>query len=58
MITIDPGHGGSDPGAIGPTGFQEKSATLPIAKYLKSALEARGAKVFLTRTTDADVYGP
>ena len=44
--------------AIGPTGFQEKSATLPIAKYLKSALEARGAKVFLTRTTDADVYGP
>ena len=58
VITIDPGHGGSDPGAIGPTGFQEKSATLPISKYLKSALEARGAKVFMTRTTDVDVYGP
>ena len=35
-----------------------KSATLPISKYLKSALEARGAKVFMTRTTDVDVYGP
>ena len=37
VITIDPGHGGSDPGAIGPTGYQEKNATLPISKYLKSA---------------------
>ncbi|WP_251422936.1 N-acetylmuramoyl-L-alanine amidase family protein [Veillonella agrestimuris] len=58
VITIDPGHGGSDPGAIGPTGYQEKQATLPISNYLKTALEARGAKVFMTRTTDVDVYGP
>lgn len=58
VITIDPGHGGSDPGAIGPSGYMEKNATLPISKYLKSALEARGAKVYMTRTTDVDVYGP
>ena len=32
--------------------------TLPIAEYLKSILEAKGAKVILTRTTDVDVYGP
>lgn len=58
VITIDPGHGGSDPGAIGPSGYQEKQATLPISLYLKSALEAYGAKVYMTRTTDVDVYGP
>ena len=58
IIVLDPGHGGSDPGAIGPTGLQEKQVTLPISEYLKSALEAKGAKVVLTRTTDVDVYGP
>ena len=58
IIVLDPGHGGSDPGAIGPTGLQEKQVTLPIAEYLKSILEAKGAKAILTRTTDVDVYGP
>lgn len=58
VITIDPGHGGSDPGAIGPTGLMEKNVTLPISMKLKKALEAKGAKVNLTRTTDVDVYGP
>ena len=58
IIVLDPGHGGSDPGAIGPTGLQEKQVTLPVAEYLKSILEAKGAKVILTRTTDVDVYGP
>ena len=58
IIVLDPGHGGSDPGAIGPTGLQEKQVTLPISEYLKSVLEAKGAKVVLTRTTDVDVYGP
>ena len=57
-ITIDPGHGGSDPGAIGPHGVQEKNITLPVSKYLKAALESRGAKVVMTRTSDVDVYGP
>ena len=42
-ITIDPGHGGSDSGAIGPHGVQEKNITLPISMYLKKALENRGA---------------
>lgn len=58
VIVIDPGHGGSDPGAIGPTGLQEKQVTLPVSEYLKRALEAKGAKVVLTRTTDVDVHGP
>ena len=57
-ITIDPGHVGSDSGAVGPHGVQEKNITLPISMYLKKALENRGAKVLMTRTTDVDVYGP
>lgn len=58
IITIDPGHGGTDPGAIGPTGLMEKDVTLPISMKLKAALESKGAKVYMTRTTDVDVYGP
>lgn len=58
VITIDPGHGGSDPGAIGPNGTMEKDITLAISKKLKAALEAKGAKVNMTRTTDVDVHGP
>lgn len=57
-ITLDPGHGGSDPGAIGLKGNKEKTSTLAIAKYLQEYLEAQGAKVSMTRTTDTDVFGP
>ena len=56
-ITIDPGHGGSDPGAIGPRGNKEKTSTLLISNYLKQYLSAEGAIVSMTRTTDVDVYG-
>lgn len=59
VIVIDPGHGGSDPGAISQNGnVMEKNVTLPIAMALKKDLENMGAKVFMTRTTDVDVYGP
>lgn len=57
-ITIDPGHGGSDTGAIGPGNVYEKNITLPISMKLKCLLENAGAKVVMTRTTDVDVYGP
>lgn len=56
VIAIDPGHGGSDPGAIGVTGLREKTATLAVAKQLKAMLEKAGAKVIMTRETDVDVY--
>lgn len=56
VIVVDPGHGGSDPGAIGPHKVMEKTITLEIAKLLKHELEAKGATVYLTRTTDRDVY--
>ena len=56
IITLDPGHGGSDPGAIGASGLKEKQITLEIGMRLKELLEKEGAKVYMTRTTDKDVY--
>ena len=58
IITLDAGHGGSDPGAIGSDGTKEKNITLPITKMVKEILEEKGAKVYMTRTTDVDVFGP
>jgi N-acetylmuramoyl-L-alanine amidase len=58
VIAIDPGHGGSDPGAIGPNKLQEKTATLAIAQKVQALLERAGAKVLMTRKTDVDVFGP
>ena len=54
-ITIDPGHGGSDSGAIGPTGVTEKSITLRIGMELRQLLTDAGARVVMTRSTDVDV---
>ena len=56
-IMLDPGHGGSDSGAIGPLGlkYAEKAINLDTALNLKKELEALGAKVLMTRTTDATV---
>lgn len=54
-IAIDAGHGGSNLGAIGTTGLQEKEVNLTLAKMLKTELEKRGAKVSLTRNEDVDM---
>ncbi|WP_378956112.1 N-acetylmuramoyl-L-alanine amidase [Pelosinus sp. sgz500959] len=58
VIAIDPGHGGSDSGAIGSNKTQEKTITLAIAQKVQNLLEKAGAKVLMTRQTDVDVYGP
>lgn len=52
-IVIDPGHGGSDPGATR-CNVKESDLTLGIALKLKKILEDQGAKVVLTRATDCD----
>lgn len=54
-IAIDPGHGGSDVGAVGPTGAYEKNVTLDICLELKKILEEDGATVVMTRETDKEV---
>jgi len=51
-IVIDPGHGGKDPGAIGPTGVMEKDVVLGISLELRKMLEKAGLKVYMTRDTD------
>jgi len=58
VIAIDPGHGGSDPGAIGPSRYQEKTANLAVALEVKELLEKAGARVIMTRQDDRDVFGP
>lgn len=52
-ILIDPGHGGEDNGASSLDGtYFEKNYTLPTGLKIKKALEAKGAKVFITRDKD------
>jgi len=57
VIAIDPGHGGEDPGAIGPTGLKEKDVVLAIAMELRERLNAKpGVRVLMTR--DSDFFVP
>ncbi len=55
-VVIDPGHGGKDPGAIGPKKVKEKDVVLAVSLELKKHLEKQGLKVFLTR--EKDVFVP
>ena len=52
VIVLDPGHGGVETGAIGPSGLEEKAVTLDLARRLKGLLERQGATVVLTRDDD------
>lgn len=52
-IVVDPGHGGHDPGAVGPSGIQEKDVVLAIGLKLKEMLtDELGVDVVMTRSTD------
>ena len=57
IIALDPGHGGEDPGAIGPSGLREKDVVLALALKLRDRLNSvPGMRVMLTR--DADFFVP
>jgi len=57
IVALDPGHGGEDPGAIGPTGLREKDVVLAVALQLRDRLNALpGMRVMMTR--DADFFVP
>ena len=58
VIVLDPGHGGSDAGAIGPSGVTEKSVSLAVSLKAQRLLTASGYQVVMTRTTDIDVAAP
>jgi N-acetylmuramoyl-L-alanine amidase len=53
IVAIDPGHGGEDPGAIGPSGLQEKDVVLAISRKLRDKINSvRGMRAMLTRDDD------
>ena len=56
VVVIDPGHGGKDPGAIGPTGLYEKDVVLDVGLRLKKTLEQEGIRTVMTR--DRDIFIP
>ncbi len=58
VIVLDPGHGGTEPGAVSPGGLTEKDINLAVARETKSALEAAGVSALMTRTGDYDVALP
>lgn len=51
-ILLDPGHGGTESGAAGPTGYLEKDVNLIVSKMVRDLLEARGATVYMSREND------
>ena len=58
-IVLDPGHGGHDTGAIGPSGLMEKDVVLDLALRLRRLLQQRlGVRVLVTRTEDVFVSLP
>jgi N-acetylmuramoyl-L-alanine amidase len=56
-VVLDPGHGGHDPGAVGPTGLREKDVTLDIA-HRAAPLIARELGIATLLTRDTDVFVP
>jgi N-acetylmuramoyl-L-alanine amidase len=57
IVALDPGHGGEDPGAVGPAGTREKDVVLQIALQLRDQLNALpNVRVMMTR--DADFFVP
>ncbi|MES2247121.1 MAG: N-acetylmuramoyl-L-alanine amidase [Pseudomonadota bacterium] len=61
IVALDPGHGGEDPGAIGPNGTREKDIVLQVAHRLRDRINAASVngspmRAFLTR--DADFFVP
>jgi N-acetylmuramoyl-L-alanine amidase len=57
IVALDPGHGGEDPGAVGPTGLREKDVVLAVALQLRDQLNALpNMRVMMTR--DEDFFVP
>ncbi|MDZ8221663.1 N-acetylmuramoyl-L-alanine amidase [Nostoc sp. ChiVER01] len=54
-IVLDPGHGGKETGASGPTGYLEKDLNLVVSKLLRDELVKRGATVVMTREDDREL---
>jgi N-acetylmuramoyl-L-alanine amidase len=53
-ICVDPGHGGDETGALGPSGIRESEVNLAMALKLKDHLQREGATVIMTRSTETE----
>lgn len=51
-VVLDPGHGGVEPGAVGPADLTEKALNLAVVEHARAALEREGVATVLTRTSD------
>jgi N-acetylmuramoyl-L-alanine amidase len=58
IICLDPGHGGHDPGALGPTGLEEKTVVLQVAKELRQLIQQEMPQYRVVLTRDQDVFVP
>jgi N-acetylmuramoyl-L-alanine amidase len=58
IICIDPGHGGHDPGALGPTGLAEKTVVLQVAQELQQLIQQEMPQYRVVLTRDRDVFVP
>jgi len=58
IICIDPGHGGHDPGALGPTGLEEKTVVLQVAKELRQLIQQEMPQYRVVLTRDQDIFVP
>ncbi|MEO1621752.1 MAG: N-acetylmuramoyl-L-alanine amidase [Cyanobacteria bacterium J06632_3] len=54
-VLINPGHGGPETGAVGPTGIFAKDVSLTVSLLLQDELLSRGAAVVMTRESDVDI---
>lgn len=54
-VIIDPGHGGADGGAVGPSGLREADVALAISRLVRDALVGQGIPAVMTRNDDATV---
>ncbi|HOB44188.1 MAG TPA: N-acetylmuramoyl-L-alanine amidase, partial [Bacillota bacterium] len=55
IIMIDPGHGGNDSGAVGPSGAKEKDINLAVAERLHLLMSESGIEAYMTRIGDEEV---
>ncbi|HHY34066.1 MAG TPA: N-acetylmuramoyl-L-alanine amidase [Firmicutes bacterium] len=55
LVCVDAGHGGSDPGAVGPGGELEKDVNLAVARYVRVYVSRCGYQVVLTRDSDVEL---
>lgn len=55
LVVVDPGHGGNDPGAVGPSGTREKDVTLAVSYFLRKILMENGISVIMARGDDSEI---